>query len=164
MISIVDAIANRLARVDPHHERAYRARAARYIAALHALDDAYRVGLAQCSRRLLVTSHDAFGYLAAAYNLDERSVSGLSPDAEPDARKLGELADLARTKSVTTVFSEALVSPEVARTVAREAGGLRVAVLNPLEGLTAREQRAGDDYVSVMRSNLRALRAALGCT
>jgi zinc transport system substrate-binding protein len=164
MIGVVDAVAARLARVDPHHSLEYRSRAARYTTELRALDDEYRDGLARCSRRLLVTSHDAFGYLAAAYDLDERSVSGLSPDVEPDARKLGELADLARTKSVTTVFSEALVSTKVARTVAREAGGLRVAVLNPLEGLTAREQRAGDDYVSVMRSNLRALRAALGCS
>ena len=164
MIDIVDAVATRLARVDPTHAREFRRRAARYTEELRALDGAFRDGLARCSRRLLVTSHDAFGYLAAAYHLDERSVSGLSPDAEPDARKLGELADLARTKSVTTVFSEALVSTKVARTVAREAGGLKLAVLNPLEGLTAQEQRAGADYVSVMRSNLRALRAALDCS
>ena len=164
MIDVVDAVAVHLARVDPQHARDYRSRAARYTGVLRALDGAYRDGLATCSRRLLVTSHDAFGYLAAAYDLDERSVSGLGPDAEPDARKLGELADLARKRSVTTVFSEALVSPKVARTVAREAGGLRLAVLNPLEGLTAREQRAGRDYVSVMQSNLRALRTALGCS
>jgi zinc transport system substrate-binding protein len=164
MVGIADAVATRLARVDPEHAASYRARAERYTAALRALDREYQDGLATCSRRVLLTSHDAFGYLADAYRLDQRSVSGLSPDAEPDARKLGELADLARTKSVTTVFSEELVSPKVARTVAREAGGLRVATLNPLEGLTAREQRAGDDYLSVMRANLRALRRALGCT
>jgi zinc transport system substrate-binding protein len=163
MIDIVDAVAARLASVDPRHARDYRSRAAQYTAELRALDREFRDGLATCSRRLLVTSHDAFGYLAAAYGLEQRSVSGLDPDAEPDARKLGELADLARKRSVTTVFSEALVSPKVARTVAREAGGLRLAVLNPLEGLTAREQRARGDYVSVMQSNLRALRTALDC-
>jgi zinc transport system substrate-binding protein len=163
MIDIVDAVSARLARVDPQHATAYRRRAERYTAELRTLDREYRDGLADCSQRLLVTSHDAFGYLADAYDLDQRSVSGLSPDAEPDARKLGELADLARTKGVTTVFSEELVSPRVARTVAREAGGLRVVTLNPLEGLSAREQRAGADYVSVMRANLRALRTALDC-
>jgi zinc transport system substrate-binding protein len=164
MIGIVDAVATRLGRVDPTHAREYRARAERYSAQLHALERDYRDGLTNCSRRLLVTSHDAFGYLADAFDLDQRSVSGLSPDAEPDARKLGELADLARRRAVTTVFSEAMVSPSVARTVAREAGGLRVVPLNPLEGLSEREQRAGADYVSVMRTNLRALRSALGCT
>jgi zinc transport system substrate-binding protein len=164
MIGVVDAVAARLARVDTRHARLYRKRAERYTAELRTLDSDYRAGLAHCARRLVVTGHDAFGYLADAYHLDERAVSGLSPDAEPDARRLGELADLARTKSVTTVFSEALVSPKVARTVAREAGGLRVEVLNPLEGLSEREQRAGADYVSVMRDNLRALRTALDCS
>jgi zinc transport system substrate-binding protein len=164
MVPIVDAIADRLARVDRAHARAYRARAARYDAQLRALDREYRDGLADCSSRVLVTSHDAFGYLADAFHLDARSVSGLSPDAEPDARKLGELADLARRKSVTTVFSEELVSPRVARTVAREAGGVRVEVLNPLEGLSTREQHAGARYLSVMRSNLRRLRRALSCS
>jgi zinc transport system substrate-binding protein len=164
MIKIVDAVAMRLAQVDPVRSSRYRARAERYTTELRALDRAYRDGLASCSRRLLVTSHDAFGYLADAFRLEQRSVSGLSPDAEPDARKLGELADLARRHAVTTVFSEQLVSPRVARTVAREAGGVRVATLNPLEGLSAREQRAGADYVSVMRTNLRTLRTALGCT
>jgi zinc transport system substrate-binding protein len=163
MVRIVEAIATRLARVDPVHASVYRTRADRYVTQLRALDREYRDGLSQCSSRVLVTSHDAFGYLASAFHLDTRAVSGLSPDAEPDARKLGELADLARTKSVTTIFSEDFVSPRVARTVAREAGGLRVRVLNPLEGLSAREQRAGADYVSVMRANLRILRRALGC-
>jgi zinc transport system substrate-binding protein len=164
MVAIVDAIAARLARVDPAHATSYRARAVRYVAQLRALDRDYRDGLAHCASRMLVTGHDAFGYLADAFHLEVRSVSGLSPDAEPDARKLGELADLARRRSVTTVFSEELVSPKVTRTLAREAGGLRVEVLNPLEGLTAREQRAGADYVSVMRANLRTLRQALDCS
>src|SRR5262249_20100972 len=120
MIAVVDAIAARLARVDPAHAGGDRARGDHYIARLRALERAYRDGLAHCSSRVLVTGHDAFGYLADAFDLRAVSVSGLSPDAEPDARKLGELADLARRKSVTTVFSEALVSPQVARTVARE--------------------------------------------
>jgi zinc transport system substrate-binding protein len=164
MIEIVDAVATRLARVDPQHAPTYRSRAARYTASLRDLDREYRDGLGDCAHRLFVTSHDAFGYLADAFHLQQHSVSGLSPDAEPDARTLGDLADLARKNGVTTVFSEELVSPRVARTVAREAGGLRVTTLNPLEGLSVREQRAGADYVRVMRANLRALRRALDCS
>jgi len=55
------------------------------------------------------------------------------------------------------------VSPRIARTLAREAGGLRVAVLNPLEGLSAAERRRGDDYLSVMDANLNRIRTGLGC-
>ena len=67
-----------------------------------------------------------------------------------------------RETKATTVFSEALVSPRVAETVARETHA-QVAMLNPIEGLTAEQERAGDDYFSLMRANLAALREALGC-
>jgi ABC-type Zn uptake system ZnuABC Zn-binding protein ZnuA len=50
----------------------------------------------------------------------------------------------------------------VAETVAREVG-VSTATLNPLEGLTKEEVAAGQDYASVMRSNLRTLESALGC-
>jgi zinc transport system substrate-binding protein len=60
------------------------------------------------------------------------------------------------------VFFETLVSPKLAETVAREAG-VKTAVLDPIEGLTSDEVAAGDDYLSVMRANLAALREALAC-
>jgi zinc transport system substrate-binding protein len=63
---------------------------------------------------------------------------------------------------VTTVFTESLVSPDLARTLASEAGAT-TAVLNPIEGLTQEQVDAGDDYASVMRANLRVLREGLGC-
>jgi zinc transport system substrate-binding protein len=61
------------------------------------------------------------------------------------------------------VFFETLVSPRLAKTVAREAGA-RSAVLDPMEGLTKDEIAHGADYFSVMRANLVALRKALGCS
>ena len=67
-----------------------------------------------------------------------------------------------RSIGATTVFFETLVSPRLAETVAREVGAT-TAVLDPLEGLTEEEIAAGEDYFSVMRENLAALREALGC-
>ena len=70
---------------------------------------------------------------------------------------------MVRDTGATTVFFETLVSPRLAETVAREAGARR-AVLDPLEGLTpGASSTRGDDYFSVMRANLAALRKALGC-
>ncbi|MFD6751826.1 metal ABC transporter solute-binding protein, Zn/Mn family, partial [Streptomyces anthocyanicus] len=60
---------------------------------------------------------------------------------------------------VTTVFYETLVSDKTARTIARDAG-LRADVLDPIEGITGKSK--GDDYMEVMRSNLKALQTALG--
>jgi len=128
------------------------------------LDDDLAAGLAECTSRTILTSHDAFGWLASRYDLEQHGVAGLEPDAEPDPDRLADLADLAEREGVTTVFTETLVSPRVARTLAREAGGLRTAVLDPLEGLDEERIESGDDYLSVMRDNLAALRKALGCT
>lgn len=163
MAGIVDEVARAFARADPAGKRAYEANAQAAHDELVALDGRYRAGLAACDRHLVVTSHAAFGYLARAYGLQQESVTGLAPDAEPNPKRLAELADLAKRRGVTTVFTEVLVSPKVADTLAREAGGLRTAVLDPLEGLTVRARRAGDDYVSVMDRNLARLRTALGC-
>ena len=162
--AVVDAVADALADGDPDGARAYRRNAARFDAELRALDADLADGLAECRTRTILTAHDAFGWLARRYDLDLHGVAGLEPDAEPDPDRLADLADLAEREDVTTVFTEALVSPRVARTLAREAGGLRTAVLDPLEGLDDERVDAGDDYVSVMRDNLEQLRKSLDCT
>jgi zinc transport system substrate-binding protein len=129
---------------------------------VEALDGEFRRGLARCERREIVTSHAAFGYLAARYRLEQIPITGVSPEAEPSARDLERVADTVRRRGATTVFFETLVSPRLAQTVAREAGA-RTAVLDPIEGLTEEKAERGGDYFSVMRANLRALRRALGC-
>jgi zinc transport system substrate-binding protein len=130
---------------------------------LAALDTEFESGLASCGSRIMLVNHAAFGYLAAAYDLTQEAISGLSPEAEPDPARLAELAEEAREEGVSTVFTESLVSPAVAETLAAEAG-LATAVLNPLEGLTPEQETAGADYASVMRENLAALRGGLGCS
>ena len=86
----------------------------------------------------------------------------MSPEAEPTPRDLEAVVEQVRSIGATTVFFETLVSPRLAETVAREVGAT-TAVLDPLEGLTEEEIEAGEDYFSVMRENLAALREALGC-
>jgi zinc transport system substrate-binding protein len=138
------------------------ARARRLVARLHGLDDEYRRGLAHCARRELVTSHEAFGYLAERYGLEQVAITGLSPEAEPEPGRLQQVVDLVRARGVTTVYYETLVSPRIADTVARETGA-KTAVLDPIEGLTEDELARGDDYFTLMRANLAALRVGLGC-
>jgi zinc transport system substrate-binding protein len=130
---------------------------------LDQLDAEFREGLARCERHEIVTSHAAFGYLADAYGLQQIALTGLSPEAEPSPRALEELVHEVEEEGATTVFFETLVSPRLAETVAREAGA-ETAALDPLEGLGQEELDAGQDYLSVMRANLDALRNALGCS
>ena len=132
------------------------------VADLQRLDREYRTGLAHCTRREIVTSHEAFGYLGRRYGLRQIAITGLTPESEPSPRRLSSVVRVVKRTHATTVFFETLVSPRLANTVARETGA-RTAVLDPIEGLTPSEQSSGETYLTLMRRNLEALRGALGC-
>ena len=138
-------------------------RADRLVRRLEALDAELAAGLERCRRRTIVTSHAAFGYLADRYGLRQVALVGLAPELEPAPGAVARLAAEVRATGATTVFTEPLVSPALAETVAREAG-VGTAELDPLESLTPGQEASGADYFGVMRDNLAALRRALGCT
>jgi zinc transport system substrate-binding protein len=162
MQGIVERTERALTQVDPNGASTFKANAAAFNSQIASLDRAYRTGLSSCQRHDIVTSHAAFGYLARQYGLTQQPITGLSPEAEPDPRRLADLVALVEADGTTTIFTETLVSPKVAQTLASEAG-VTTAVLDPLEGLTTQEVAAGADYLSVMRRNLSILRKALGC-
>jgi zinc transport system substrate-binding protein len=159
---IVSSVAEAMAAAAPEAASSFRANAEAFRRELAALDMRFERGLEDCRRRIIVVNHAAFGYLAEAYRLDQVPISGLSPEAEPDPRRLAELSRFVRDNDVTTIFTEELVSPEVAEVLADEAG-VSTGVLYTLEGLTDEQITAGDDYVAVMDRNLETLRDALEC-
>ncbi len=160
LAAVADAVADRLTALSPSDAQQVRANAAELRTDLETLDAELRDGLATCADRHLVTAHEAFRYLADRYDLEQVGIAGVSPDQEPSPGDLASLARLVRAEGVRTVFTESLVSPAVARTVADSAGA-RTAVLDPVEGIT--DDSAGADYLAVMRANLRALREGLPC-
>ncbi|RKR88340.1 zinc transport system substrate-binding protein [Micromonospora pisi] len=159
LATLGDKLADRLATLEPGRAADFRNGAAALRAELGKLDTEYTDSLGTCQRREIVTSHAAFGYLAGRYQLEQIPISGLSPEEEPSPQHMAEVAEQARARKVTTIFFETLVSPKVAETIAREVGA-KAEVLDPIEGLTP---GSSDDYLSVMRTNLGRLKAALGC-
>lgn len=151
-----------LVAVDPEHEAAYGERTDALLADLRALDKRYRDGLKQCAQRDVVTSHDAFQYVAWRNKLTIHPVAGISPEDEPSPKQVADLVELIRSLGISTVFTETTASPKVANTLASETG-VGTATLHSLEGLTPEERAAGEDYISIMDKNLAALREALGC-
>lgn len=156
--AIARLVSDRLAEVDPNNEDAYRSNADALESRLRALDDEFEEGVADCESRSIVTSHEAFGYLAATYDLEEIGIAGIDPEAEPSPRRLADVAEFVEDNDVTTIFFEELVPADVAETLAEEAG-VKTARLDPLEG----PPKSGD-YLSAMRSNLTTLRQGLECT
>ncbi|MEU7897618.1 metal ABC transporter substrate-binding protein [Nonomuraea sp. NPDC049152] len=154
---VATKLGERLAAIDPAHAQAYKDRAAKTVAALTALDQEYAKGLGTCSTRSIVTAHAAFGYLADRYKLKQVGIT-MDPEAEPSPARIAEVSKVAKAENVTTIFTEALVSPKVAEVLANEVGA-KTAVLDPMES-----RPSGGDYLSAMRQNLSTLRTALGCT
>ncbi len=160
--AIVSSVADALSTADPANRATYEANAAAYGRELDDLDAAFVQGLSSCDRRAVVTSHAAFGYLTARYGLVQEAIAGLEPESEPSPQRLADLAAKVRADGTTTIFYETLVSPKVAQSLAREAG-VSTAVLDPIEGLSNADAKAGKGYVSAMQENLAAVRRALGC-
>lgn len=158
----VNTIRDALGRADPINAQYYTMQAATYNAKLEKLHKDITDGLRSCAQRTVITSHDAFDYFAARYNVKVVSIAGLSPEQEPSPAKLAELADLIKKEGIRYVFFESLVSPRLAQTLADETGA-QTAVFDTIEGITNEEQQKGADYISVQRQNLTALKTALAC-
>jgi zinc transport system substrate-binding protein len=159
LAAVATDVAAALAEADPKDATAFQERADGLVADLTALDDEFSAGLATCERRVVVTAHDAFGYLAARYDLEQVGISGMDPEAEPSPARLKEIGEVATAHGVTTLFTEHLLNPKVSETLASDLG-ITTAVLDPVESQDA----SGTDYRDAMRQNLTVLREALGCT
>lgn len=145
---------------DPANKSDYESNFAKLTAQFDQLDAKYRAEISKTPRKDIVVSHNAFAYLCRDYGLTQKSIMGLSPDAEPTAKAIKDINDFVKANQVKYIFFEELVSNKLAKTLAKDAG-IETLVLNPLEGLTPKEAKAGADYFTVMEANLQNLLKAL---
>jgi len=160
--SMAANIANALIAIDSEHQAVYVENLATLQSQLDALHTTFLTGLASCNKKDFITSHEAFGYLAARYGLNQVGIAGISPEEEPTAQALARVAEFAKKNNVHYIFFEELASPDFAETVATEVGA-QTLVLNPIEGLTDEELSEGRTYSTEMEKNLANLRIALEC-
>ncbi|WP_308806011.1 metal ABC transporter substrate-binding protein, partial [Atopobium minutum] len=153
-------IMNALVELDPDNKESYTSNFSKWEAECDKLDSEFSDQLAGVLQKTVVVSHAAFGYLCNEYGLTQYSIGDIDAEAEPDAKRMAEIAEYVKNNKVSTIFSEELVSPKVAKAIAEETGA-KMEELNPLEGLSDDEIAAGEDYFSVMRSNLKKLVGAL---
>ena len=152
-----EKIADALISIDPTNASEYRKNQTALVADFDQLDAKFRIGLQTCTRQDIITSHAAFGYLASRYGFRQVPIAGISPDEEPPAQTLANIAKFARENAVKYIFFERLVSPKLADTIATEVSA-QTLVLDPLEGIST-----GKDYFTVMEENLKNLKTALEC-
>ncbi|MEZ7861042.1 MAG: metal ABC transporter substrate-binding protein [Aeromonadaceae bacterium] len=157
----VDNIVRGLSQVDPEHANLYQQNAARYKAQLQKLDADYRARFAQlpAERRRAITSHDAFGYLAQAYQLTLIGAQGLSTESEPSAAMIAGLIRQIRDEKIPALFIENISNPTLIQQIERETqarvgGELYSDALSPAGGAAA-------SYQAMLEHNLSTLLAAL---
>ncbi len=159
--SYVRTIAAALAAADPAGEAAYRSRSDAYLARLAALDAWVRAQVATVPepRRRVVTSHDAFGYFAAAYGIGFLAPQGISTESEPSAADVARLIRQIRAEHITAVFMENMTNPAMLRRVAAEAG-VRVGGRLYADALSAPDGPA-PTYEAMFRHNVGLLVPAM---
>ena len=156
----MENIKNAFVQADPDNGAYYEANYDKWSKAAEELDRKYREALANFAGRQIVTAHEAYGYLCSAYGLEQVGIDGLSPDQEPNPKRMADIIDFVRENQIRAVFFEELSGSKTVETVAAETG-IRLLALSPLEGLSGEELEAGEDYFSVMEKNLEQLLLSL---
>ena len=154
-------IAVSMAEINPINAVAYKANARAYNRRLkdlnnRAIDQLERLTTGQ---RIVVTSHDAFGYLATAYGLTFLAPVGIDTDGEPSARDLSKLIDHLKAVGAGALFTENITSPSLIEQIARETG-IKIGGRLYSDALSTRGGPA-TTYEKLIEHNLRVLIKAL---
>src|SRR3954452_20291430 len=139
----------------------YRVNADTYLTKLDALDREVREAVAQIpqARRKVISTHDAFGYFAAAYGVDFIAPQGVSTESEPSAREIAAIITQIKTGKIPAVFLENISDPRLMRRISSETGA-RIGGTLYSDSLTA-ENGDAPTYIDMVRHNIKALTSAL---
>jgi len=154
-------IRDALVAADPADAEVYRAEAERYLAKLDALDREVREAIAQIpeARRKVISTHDAFGYFAAAYGITFIAPQGVSTESEVSARDIARIITQVRTAKIPAVFLENISDPRLMRRISTETGA-RIGGTLFSDSLTG-EKGDAPTYIDMVRHNIKALTSAL---
>ncbi len=155
LAAIGDDLAATLSELEPDQAEYFARNAAQLRADLELLDSEFTASLGSCTTDTIVTSHEAFGYLTDAYELQQVGILGVNPDAEPSPARLREMATYLETHNIDTVFFESndASAEQLAKALNVEARNLWTLEVAPPTG----------DYLEAMRENLAVLQTGLGC-
>ena len=156
-IKEVTSIKNQLIKLYPEEKAIFETNAKNYLAKLEDLDKNYTDTLKEAKQKNFVTQHTAFSYLALDYGLNQVGISGINTDQEPDPSRIAELKHYVEDNGINYIYFENNNQGKAAQTLADETN-VQLEVLNPLESLTKKQMDAGENYVSVMKENLKALK------
>jgi zinc/manganese transport system substrate-binding protein len=139
----------------------FKANAAGYLARLDALEGEVKTAIAQIprTRRKVISTHSAFRYFAAAYDVEFIAPLGVSTDSEPSARDIAAIITQIRAAKIPAVFIENISDPRLIERIAAETGA-RIGGTLYSDSLTD-EKGDAPTYIDMVRHNIKALTSAL---
>jgi zinc/manganese transport system substrate-binding protein len=154
-------IRDALAKADSAGTNTYKANAEAYLAKLAVLDSDVKAAVASipAAHRKVISTHDAFGYFAAAYGIEFIAPQGVSTDSEPSAKDIAVIITQLKISKIPAVFLENIADPRLMRRIAAETGAKIGGTLYS-DSLTA-ENGDAPTYIDMVRHNIKALTSAL---
>jgi zinc/manganese transport system substrate-binding protein len=155
-------IRDALVAADPADGEIFRANAQSYLAKLDGLDREVREVVARIPgpRRKVISTHDAFGYFAAAYGIEFIAPLGVSTESEASARDIAAIITQVKNSKIPAVFLENISDPRLIRRISAETGA-RVGGTLYSDSLTG-EKGEAPTYIDMVRHNIKVLTSALG--
>ena len=163
---VAEEVRDILVTFDPEGAQGYTARTRALTETLQKLDGEVRTDLAKIpeSKRILVTAHDAFGYLGRAYDIEVIGVQGLSTESEAAVARINELVESLATREIPAVFVESTISRRNIEALVEgcRARGHTLQIGGELysDAMGPAGEPAGT-YIGMVRSNVRTLVDAL---
>ena len=152
MVKMTQMLTRELIIISPKDKALYNKNKDIYITMLKKLDVDFKQKLSKCKKDTIIVNHNAFSYLSDRYGFHSESLSGLSPDAQPDAKTMIKLIQTIKEHNLSTVFFESFASDKAMKSIAKEAK-VKVDVLQPLGNITADEAKKSMSYEDIMRES-----------
>lgn len=156
----MENIKNKLSEIDPDNASYYQKNFDKYAKMCDDLDKEYSQKISVLPNRVMVVSHQAFGYLCGDYGLSQVPIKNISNEDEPDAQTMAQIIDYIKKNNIKYICVEEMTSTKVADTIKAETGA-QIKVLSPVETLTQEQMDKGEDYFSIMENNLKILEEVL---
>lgn len=129
---------------------------------LQNLDNTYQKTLQNCQNHEIITSHDAFWYMAHDYNFEQHAVFWISPDQEPSTKQIKEITDLIHAENIEYIYTEEFISQKFSQSIQNETN-VKIESLHTLEAISPTDKEKQENYLTLMNKNLEKIQLWLKC-
>lgn len=154
------AIKDELVAALPEQEATFIENYEALVTDLNTLNAEFEKMATETTKKTFFVSHAAFGYIAGDYGFTQVPVAGLNSQSEPSQKELTSIVDLAKKENIEYIFFEQNVSSNLTKIIQNELGA-KTLILHNLSVLTKEDFANDEDYFTLMRKNIDALKQAL---